>query len=172
MGEQMSLDFNPVDPKKQMMLTNNQDPGCAVDIPAVFYSLSFAPNPNFTKVFPSQAEILDYFNTVAERFDVTRHFIPNTEWEGAYWQDLTSTWLVTLRDLSTGETYYQECKILISAVGGLVNPNQFDTAGIDDFQGDIIHTARWRQDISLRRKNVIVVGNGCKLSSPPQPRAC
>jgi cation diffusion facilitator CzcD-associated flavoprotein CzcO len=128
--------------------------------------LSFAPNPNFSKVFPSQAEILEYFNSVAEKFDVTRHIVPNTEWEGAYWQDSTNTWLVMLRDLSTGETNCQKCKILISAVGGLVNPNQFDVPGIDDFQGDIIHTARWRQDVSIRQKDVIVVGNGCKLLSP------
>jgi cation diffusion facilitator CzcD-associated flavoprotein CzcO len=106
---------------------------------------------------------LDYFNNVAERFDVTRHVVPNTEWEGAFWQELTSTWLVKLKDLSTGQLYYQECKLLISAVGGLVNPNQFDVPGIDDFQGDIIHTARWKTDVSLHDKDVIVVGNGCKI---------
>ncbi|OKP13540.1 Baeyer-Villiger monooxygenase [Penicillium subrubescens] len=145
--------------------------GCAVDIPAVFYSLSFASNPNFSKVFPSQAEILDYFNNVAERFDVTRHVVPNTEWEGAYWQELTSTWLVKLKDLSTGQLYYQECKILISAVGGLVNPNQFDVPGIDDFQGDIIHTARWKTDVSLHDKDVIVVGNGYDPITALLPRS-
>lgn len=114
-------------------------------------------------MFPSQAEILDYFTNVAKRFDVTRHVVPNTEWEGAYWQELTSTWLVKLKNLSTGQLYYQECKILISAVGGLVNPNQFDVSGIDVFQGDIIHTARWKTDVSLHDKDVIVVGNGCKI---------
>ncbi|KAJ5364366.1 uncharacterized protein N7496_010079 [Penicillium cataractarum] len=142
----------------------NKYPGCAVDIPAVFYSLSFAPNPNFSKIFPSQAEILNYFNDVAENFDVTRHIIPNTEWEGAYWQELTSTWLVKLRNLSNGQLYYQECKILISAVGGLVNPNKFDVPGMDDFQGDIIHTARWKTDVWLHGKDVIVVGNGCSAA--------
>jgi hypothetical protein len=53
--------------------------------------------------------------------------------------------------------------MLISAVGGLVNPNQFDVPGVDDFQGDIIHTARWKTEVSLHDKDVIVVGNGCKL---------
>ncbi|KAJ6021061.1 hypothetical protein N7540_006565 [Penicillium herquei] len=145
----------------------NKYPGCAVDIPAAFYSLSFAPNPNFSKIFPPQAEILDYFNGVAEMYDVNRHLVMNTEWEGAYWQEQSSTWLIKLKDLSTGETYYQECKILISAVGGLVNPNQFEVPGIDMFQGDIIHTARWEADTSLCQKNVIVVGNGCTLPFLP-----
>ncbi|KAJ5385709.1 hypothetical protein N7509_008250 [Penicillium cosmopolitanum] len=124
----------------------------------------FCPKSEFSKVFPSQAEILEYFNCVAAKFDVSRHIVVNTEWEGACWQELTNTWLVKLRDISTGETYYQECKILISAVGGLVNPNYFDVTGIEDFQGDIFHTARWRPEISLRQKNVIVVGNGCSAS--------
>jgi cation diffusion facilitator CzcD-associated flavoprotein CzcO len=86
---------------------------------------------------------LKYFNNVAEKFDVNRHIFPNTEWEGAYWQDLTSTWLVKLRNLSTGQLYHQECKILISTVCGLVNPNKFDVPGIDDFQGDLLHAAWW-----------------------------
>ncbi|KAJ5760001.1 hypothetical protein N7520_007157 [Penicillium odoratum] len=142
----------------------NKYPGCAVDIPAVFYSLSFAPNPEFSKVFPPQAEILEYFNAVAKRFDVSRHVVANTEWEGAYWQELTSTWLVKLRDLFTDEFFYQECQMLISAVGGLVNPNKFDVPGLDTFEGDIVHTARWKEDTSLHQKNVIVVGNGCSAA--------
>jgi cation diffusion facilitator CzcD-associated flavoprotein CzcO len=129
----------------------------------VFYSLSFAPNPNFSKVFPPQAEILEYFNRVAEKFDVTRHIVPNTEWEGAYWQDSSSTWLVKLKNLTTGEVNYQKCKILISAVGGLVNPNQFNVPGVEYFLGDIVHTARWKPEVSLAQKDVIVIGNGCKF---------
>ncbi|KAJ5371534.1 uncharacterized protein N7496_007626 [Penicillium cataractarum] len=61
-----------------------KDPECAVDILAVFYSLSFALNPNFSKVFPPHAEILEYSNSIAERFDVNRYIVTNTEWEGAY----------------------------------------------------------------------------------------
>jgi cation diffusion facilitator CzcD-associated flavoprotein CzcO len=114
-------------------------------------------------VFPSQAEILEYFNSVAAKFDVSPHIVCNIEWEGACWQELTSTWLIKLRDISTGEAFYQECKILISAVGGLVNPNQFKVPGIEDFQGDIVHTACWRPELSLHQKDVIVVGNGCEL---------
>lgn len=71
--------FTPSSSQDNGRNQNDQDPGCAADIPAAFYNLSFAPNPNSSKVFPSQAEILDYFNSVAERFDVTRHVVPKTE---------------------------------------------------------------------------------------------
>ncbi|KAJ5182077.1 hypothetical protein N7449_012224, partial [Penicillium cf. viridicatum] len=120
------------------------NPGCAVDIPAVFYSLSFAPNPDFSKVYPPQAEILEYFNKVADKFDVSRHIVRNTEWEGAYWQDLTNSWLVKSKDLSTGQTFYYEC--------------------VETFEGDIAHTAAWKADLSLHQKDVIVVSNGCSAA--------
>ncbi|CAG8163427.1 unnamed protein product [Penicillium nalgiovense] len=137
---------------------------CAVDIPAVFYSLSFAPNPDFSKVYPPQAEILEYFNKVADKYDVSRHIVQNTEWEGAYWQDLTSSWVVKLKNLTTGQTFYHDCKILISAVGALVNPNRFGVPGVEDFKGDIVHTAAWKEDMSLHQKDAIVVGNGCSAA--------
>ncbi|OQE94725.1 hypothetical protein PENNAL_c0003G02615 [Penicillium nalgiovense] len=142
----------------------NRYPGCAVDIPAVFYSLSFAPNPDFSKVYPPQAEILEYFNKVADKYDVSRHIVQNTEWEGAYWQDLTSSWVVKLKNLTTGQTFYHDCKILISAVGALVNPNRFGVPGVEDFKGDIVHTAAWKEDMSLHQKDAIVVGNGCSAA--------
>ncbi len=41
-------------------------PGCACDIPSRLYSLSFAPNPNWSRLYSSQPEILAYLKTVVE----------------------------------------------------------------------------------------------------------
>ncbi|EFX04994.1 short-chain dehydrogenase/reductase [Grosmannia clavigera kw1407] len=61
-----------------------RDPGCGVDIPAVCYSLSFAPNPGFTQVFPRQAEILNYIAKVASDYGVDKHtphhIVPSTNY--------------------------------------------------------------------------------------------
>lgn len=143
------------------------DPGCGVDIPAAFYSLSFAPNPDFSNLFPKRDEVLQYINNVVMEYDLSRHLVGYTEWIGASWQDNDNTWLVSLRSVTTGEEYTQRCNILISAVGALTNPNPLNVPGIDRFQGDIIHTARWDQSVSLRDKNVIVLGNGGKLYLAP-----
>ena len=35
----------------------NTYPGCACDVPSALYSYSFAPNPNWSRVFAEQAEI-------------------------------------------------------------------------------------------------------------------
>ncbi|KAJ5199797.1 FAD/NAD(P)-binding domain-containing protein [Penicillium cf. griseofulvum] len=138
----------------------NTYPGCGVDIPGICYSLSFAPNPNFTKLFPPQSEILNYMHRVASYYGVCDHFIGNTEWEGADWQDEKQLWLVRLKDLQTGDQFTRECRILISGVGGLVNPRKLDVEGSETFEGSIIHTAQWQKSVDLRDKHVSVIGNG------------
>jgi cation diffusion facilitator CzcD-associated flavoprotein CzcO len=57
-------------------------------------------------------------------------------------------------------------KILISAVGGIVEPKQFPESipGKEVFQGDIFHSARWNYDVNLKDKEVIVVGTGCSAA--------
>ncbi|KAJ5653851.1 monooxygenase [Penicillium lividum] len=143
---------------------SNKYPGCGVDIPAVFYSLSFALNPHFSKVFPKQDEILDYFNQVAAEHGVVRHIICHVQWEEARWNEDTSTWQVRLRDLSTDVCFEQECKILISAVGGLSVPKVMNIKDADVFEGEIFHTAQWNHDVCLRDKDVVVIGNGSSAS--------
>ncbi len=57
-------------------------------------------------------------------------------------------------------------KVLISCVGGLVEPNPWPQGipGHETFTGDIFHSARWRYDIDLRDKNVVVIGSGCSAA--------
>lgn len=138
------------------------DPGCGVDIPGICYSLSFAPNTEFTKFFPSQSEILNYIHRVAIQYGVCNHFSGETEWVGATWQEEKQLWLVKLKDLKTGDQFTQECRILISGVGGLVNPRNINIRGSETLKGSIIHTARWQNDVDLRDKQVSVIGNGGK----------
>src|SRR6476620_10572764 len=44
---------------------DNTYPGCACDVPSHLYSLSFAPNPEWSNSFSSQPEIWDYLKRVA-----------------------------------------------------------------------------------------------------------
>ena len=148
----------------KLLKLDGSDPGCSVDIPAIFYSLSFAPNPDFSQFFPDQPEILQYVKDVAKKFGVDTHIKVNMSWDNATWQEASKTWCVRLTNVQTGEAFVQECNILISGVGGLVDPNPCTIPGIDTFQGPIAHTARWRNDIVLEDKNIIVIGNGCSGS--------
>lgn len=127
----------------------------------MFYSLSFAPNPYFSKLFPEQPEILQYIKDTARKFDVDTHTKFNHSLDSGIWQEDKKTWKVVVTDTVTGEQFERECNVLISCIGGLVDPNPCLIPGIDSFKGDIVHTARWRKEIVLDNKNVVVLGNGC-----------
>ena len=59
-----------------------------------------------------------------------------------------------------------KAKIVVSAAGGLVEPNAFPLSipGREDFQGKIFHSARWDDDANLNDKDVIVIGTGCSAA--------
>lgn len=134
----------------------------------MFYSLSFAPNPDFSNLFPKQSEVLKYIDGVASRSDLSQHLIGNTEWVTGSWDEASKAWSLKFRDLKTGEEYIQTCSVLISAVGALTNPMPFNAPGKENFTGEIIHTARWDHDVSLSDKSIVVIGNG-GMDFPPTP---
>ena len=72
-----------------------------------------------------------------------------------------------IKDHGSRSVYaYQETvrsKILISSVGGLVEPKLWPESipGNEKFEGQIFHSARWKYDVDLKDKEVVVVGTGC-----------
>ena len=57
-------------------------------------------------------------------------------------------------------------KVVVSCVGILVEPNAWPTSipGRNEFQGEVFHSARWREDVRFKGKNVVVVGAGCSAA--------
>lgn len=132
---------------------------------------------------------MKYLDDVCRKFEITDKIQCNTDVQGCRWIEDEKLWEVRLRhmapgtgDLSTkdrqqridehGEnsvylkTEIIRAKIVISAVGGLVEPNDFPTSipGRDEFKGDIFHSARWNYDVDLKDKNVVVLGTGCSAA--------
>ncbi|KAI1825698.1 putative monooxygenase [Xylaria intraflava] len=142
----------------------NTYPGCGVDIVAHFYAYSFYPNPNWSRKYPLQPEILDYINDIAAKYDVEKHVKFNTEVGAAHWEASSGTWLVTIKNLKTSETYQRRCKILISATGLLSVPNRCDIRGASSFQGRLFHTAEWDHSFDWKGKELVVIGNGCSAT--------
>ena len=134
---------------------DNTYPGAACDVPSQLYSFSFAPNPAWSSSFSPQPEIHDYLRTVAARSGVLDRFRFGTAVEDAVWDDAAQRWRVALSDggVVTATT-------LISGAGGLSEPKLPDIDGIDGFQGEIFHSARWNHDVDLRGKRVAVIGTG------------
>ncbi|MCW2527814.1 MAG: NAD(P)/FAD-dependent oxidoreductase [Pseudonocardiales bacterium] len=133
---------------------DNTYPGAACDVPSALYSFSFAPNPNWTRTFSPQPEILDYLRQVAREYGVYEHCIFDAELLRSRWDPTTQRWTSTT---STGEFSSQ---FLVSAMGALSDPSDPEIDGLADFEGDTFHSARWDHDVELAGRRVAVIGTG------------
>jgi cation diffusion facilitator CzcD-associated flavoprotein CzcO len=137
----------------------NKYPGALSDSESFVYQYSFdrdlfENNPWKTK-FVKQPEILDYLNGVVDRYSLRDHLRLETAMGSARFDEVSGTWTVeTDRDI----TY--RCRFLVTGLGLLSATNIPDFPGMDDFQGQIVHTGAWPEDLDLTGKRVGVIGNG------------
>src|SRR5262245_60879964 len=137
----------------------NRYPGAACDIPSHLYSFSFAPNPDWTRKYPEQAEIEAYLNDCVDRFGVRPHLRLNASVEGLRWQEGSRLWHVRTHE-ADGRTGTLSARAVVLATGGLSRPADPQIDGLDQFKGLVLHTARWPQGFDLSGKRVGVIGTG------------
>ena len=135
---------------------DNTYPGCECDIPSPLYSFSFDQNPDWSRLFAPQPEILNYLESFAQRQGLLDRIRFGRKVLRAGWDEDCQKWIVTTA--SGGERYVADH--LVSAVGLLHRPNTPDIAGLDDFSGEVFHSAQWNHDYDLAGKRVAVIGTG------------
>lgn len=126
-----------------------------------WYSLSTDLNPNWNHTFGTRAEIQNYLLEVTAKYSLRSHCVFDTAVLSAEWDPKSKTYHITTENVKTGERKEMRAKIVMSAPGGLCEPNMPRIHGIDSFKGPLFHSARWRHDVSLKGKRVAVIGNGC-----------
>ena len=133
---------------------DNTYPGAACDVPSHLYSYSFELNPNWSRSFSPQSEIQDYLKRTALKYGVHDHLLLDTELLSAQWDDTRTLWNVeTSRGSFTADVF-------VPAVGALCEPALPDIPGIETFEGEIFHSARWNHDADLTGKRVAIIGTG------------
>ncbi|WP_232677417.1 NAD(P)/FAD-dependent oxidoreductase [Nocardioides sp. R-C-SC26] len=131
----------------------NTYPGARVDVASHFYSYSFEPGDHWSEFFSRQPELQAYFARVAAEHGVLDKIRFGAQVEGADWDEESGTWQVRL---ASGEVVVG--RALVAAVGQLNRPQVPEFAG--EFAGPAFHTARWRHDVDLRGKRVVMIGAG------------
>ncbi len=132
----------------------NHYPGAACDVQSHLYSYSFEQNPNWSRTFGPQQEILQYMEHCAHKYGVNPHFEFNTNVSGAVFNEQTGEWTV-----QTSKDDYI-CRYFISCSGGLSQPAMPDIKGKETFTGDTFHSAKWNHEVNLKGKTVAVIGTG------------
>jgi 4-hydroxyacetophenone monooxygenase len=137
----------------------NTYPGCGVDTPTHLYSLSFAQQAHWSRYFAKRDELFSYLTRLADEYDLRSNIRFETEVTAASWDDDTKRWTVDLRG-SDGTPQKLSANVVISGVGFLNRPATPDIPGLESFEGPVMHTARWREDVELAGRRVAVIGTG------------
>ncbi|MBN8906849.1 MAG: NAD(P)/FAD-dependent oxidoreductase, partial [Rhodospirillales bacterium] len=134
---------------------DNHYPGCACDIPANLYSLSFAPRAAWSRRYPTQPEILDYLHDCVARFDLQPHLRLGAALQEAVFDAARGLWCLRLADGAR-----IEARMLVLSLGQLHRPAIPAVEGLDRFAGPCFHSARWDHGVDLAGKRVAVIGTG------------
>jgi cation diffusion facilitator CzcD-associated flavoprotein CzcO len=133
---------------------HNRYPGCAVDLPSFLYSFSFEKKYDWSRPYAPQPELLAYMEGIAEKYDLLPHCRFGQEVSKATWDEANSKW--TLRMANGGES---QADVVVSAVG-MFNELVYPVIeGLDAFEGNSFHSARWDWDHDLKGRTVAVVGS-------------
>ena len=136
----------------------NSYPRCGVDSPSHVYSLTAnAGRPRWSRYFARRDEILEYFQRTVDEFDLASSIdfdreVLTMDWTGAAWQIVAAA--------ADGSEHRYSADVVVSAAGTLNQPKTPDIPGIGAFSGPVFHTARWRDDVSLKGKRIAMIGNG------------
>ncbi|HIV71793.1 MAG TPA: NAD(P)/FAD-dependent oxidoreductase [Candidatus Aquabacterium excrementipullorum] len=134
---------------------DNTYPGAACDVPSHLYSFSFEPNPNWSRVFATQAEIHQYLRHCARQYGLLPSIRFGAEVAQACYDEHQARWTVSLTD---GQVL--QARFLITATGQLSRPVYPKLDGMAQFEGRAFHSACWDHDHDLRGRRVAVIGTG------------
>ena len=134
---------------------DNTYPGAACDVPSHVYSLSFEQNPNWSQRYATSGEIQAYLLDVVAKWDLRERMQLETEIVQARFDEDAGVW-----HLKTGLGDQFTARVVIAGVGGLVDPAYPEIPGMSEFEGEMMHTARWKHEVDLTGKQVSVIGTG------------
>ena len=104
-------------------------------------------------------ELHGYLEHVCDSFEVRNSIRFETDVELIEYQPDQQKWCATLR-LADGTVEEVEANVVISAAG-IFNPPVFpNIEGLDEWEGEKWHTARWPNQADLTGKDVAIIGNG------------
>jgi cyclohexanone monooxygenase len=138
----------------------NRYPGARCDIESVDYAYSFSDELlaewRWSERYATQPEILRYLNHVADRFDLRRDIQLDTPVVRAVYEESGNRWEVVT---DAGERF--RAQFCIMALGCLSTIKRPDFPGLETFEGEWFHTARWPHDgVDFTGRRVGVIGTG------------
>ncbi|WP_262511357.1 flavin-containing monooxygenase [Pontibacter diazotrophicus] len=134
---------------------DNVYPGCACDIASPLYSFADEQNPQWSKLYSEQPEILEYIKNVVVRNNLYPHIRFGSDVVEARFLEDKACWLVTDRQGNSTTV-----SMLLLGMGPLNRINIPAFPGLEYYQGTYFHSAEWDTSYDIRGKRVAVIGTG------------
>ena len=134
----------------------NRYPGIACDVEAYSYlpmleEMGYIPTMKFASGF----EIMEYCQSMAEKFGFYDKCLFHTTVEETRWDEDAGRWTVT-----TDRGDAMRAKFVVLANGILTTPKLARIKGMETFKGEAFHTSRWDYNVELEGKRVGIIGTG------------
>jgi len=134
----------------------NRYPGIACDVESYSYlplleEMGHIPAMKFASGF----EILEYCQSMAERFGFYDRCLFHTTVESTTWDESAARWIIR-----TDRGDAMRARFVVLANGILTTPKLARIKGMATFKGQSFHTSRWNYDIDLAGKRVGIIGTG------------
>ncbi|MBV9486912.1 MAG: NAD(P)/FAD-dependent oxidoreductase [Frankiaceae bacterium] len=114
------------------------------------------------KAIADGPSILKYVEDTAREGDVEKHIRFGKKVVSASWSTPDSRWTVDVEDVATGEITQMTCGFYFCC-SGYYNYEEGYTpqwAGVEDFEGTVVHPQFWPEDLDYTGKKVVVIGSG------------
>ncbi len=136
----------------------NTYPDVRVDTVSFTYEYAFEKKYPWTEYFARQSDVRAYIDHVARKYGVYEHIRFGSDITQARFDEPTQRWTLTVQgEESVTEV---EANVVVAASGVFATPRELSVEGVSDFTGQIVHTARWNEDVEYAGKKVAVIGNG------------
>jgi cation diffusion facilitator CzcD-associated flavoprotein CzcO len=140
-------------------------PGIRSDSDMYTYSYGFKPWVNKSAIADGRT-ILEYIRETADEYDLNQHIRYNHKVVSAQWSSTDHLWTVTVTRSDTQsdneEPLTIRCRFILSCTGYFDYEKGYtpEFAGIDDFQGEIVHPQFWPERLDYKDKRVVIIGSG------------
>ena len=134
----------------------NRYPGIACDVESYSYlplleEMGYFPTMKFASGF----EILEYCQSMADKYGFYDHCLFHTTVERTVWDEAAGRWTVY-----TDRGDAMRARYVVLANGILTTPKLARIDGMETFEGQSFHTSRWDYNVDLEGKRVGIIGTG------------
>ncbi|KAF2195143.1 FAD/NAD(P)-binding domain-containing protein [Zopfia rhizophila CBS 207.26] len=136
----------------------NRYPGARVDSETPWYQLNIPEvykSWNFSVRFPDHKELRKYFAHVDKVLGLRKDVSFDSTVNSAEWDNEKGLWTV-----KTENGHVATAKFLILASGLLHRRHYPEFPGFDSYKGVVHHSRLWPEDLSVKDKNVAIIGAG------------